>query len=540
MAGNKFIDCSEHNIIDWSKARSEVGNVYVRCGIRGSLAKTSPKYYKIIREDFKFRQNIESILKYGIPFSIYYFPTDMNDSEALESAKWFYDICKGLELAFPPVLDSENVFGNNGEAGRANSLSKSERTRLLKIITDYFNERGMNIGIYASASWFNNKIDMSAFSDNVKDCTWVADSTAPVDYKGYYWLHQYGKGPLAGSSKDIDMNKITGKIPGVFIDSVPQPVIENPVDVIIRLAEAEVGYKEKASNKDLYSKTGNAGTNNYTKYGKEMHDIQPKNMDFPAAWCDAFVDWLMVQLCKYFGYGVDKAKELLCGDFDDYTFNSVNYYKKANRWVTKNPKRGYQIFFGGSGHTGIVIAVDSSYVHTVEGNKGNMVKICKYKLDDKSIIGYGRPKYELLSKAYNNSISSSSSYKFKTMLSLGSKGNKVRFLQWILGGLEVDGSFGPKTEAKVKAYQTNKGLEVDGIVGPLTWKSLISDMANLSKGSSGRHVRALQLALGGLVVDGSFGSKTEEAVNKFKRMYGMAEDGIVNSSVWQKIFESYI
>ena len=33
----------------------------------------------------------------------------------------------------------------------------------------------------------------------------------------------------------------------------------------------------------------------------------------------------------------------------------------------------------------------------------------------------------------------------------------------------VDGDFGPKTEAAVKAYQQDRGAQVDGIVGDQTW-----------------------------------------------------------------------
>ena len=33
----------------------------------------------------------------------------------------------------------------------------------------------------------------------------------------------------------------------------------------------------------------------------------------------------------------------------------------------------------------------------------------------------------------------------------------------------VDGDFGPKTEAVVKAYQQDRGVQADGIVGDQTW-----------------------------------------------------------------------
>ncbi len=62
-------------------------------------------------------------------------------------------------------------------------------------------------------------------------------------------------------------------------------------------------------------------------------------------------------------------------------------------------------------------------------------------------------------------------------LQTGSKGVAVRGLQRMLltrgfEAGEIDGRFGPKTDAAVRAYQSDHGLDVDGIVGPKTWDSL--------------------------------------------------------------------
>lgn len=45
----------------------------------------------------------------------------------------------------------------------------------------------------------------------------------------------------------------------------------------------------------------------------------------------------------------------------------------------------------------------------------------------------------------------------------------VALLQQKLGGLKVDGKFGPKTEAAVRRFQKTHGLPVTGVVGPETW-----------------------------------------------------------------------
>ena len=60
----------------------------------------------------------------------------------------------------------------------------------------------------------------------------------------------------------------------------------------------------------------------------------------------------------------------------------------------------------------------------------------------------------------------------------GSKGNDVLELQKLLNkngyNLAEDGSYGGKTEAAVRDYQTKNGLKVDGIVGTNTWSKLNS------------------------------------------------------------------
>ena len=173
------------------------------------------------------------------------------------------------------------------------------------------------------------------------------------------------------------------------------------VSRVLAVADAEVGYLEKKNGNltYLYDKKKNAGSANYTKYGYEMHRIYPAVMDYPAAWCDAFVDY-----CFQLAYGVSNARKMLGGQFDDYTPRSAELYKKMGAWYAV-PKRGDQIFFQNSTriyHTGIVVDVRNDTVYTVEGNTsdGSAVEpnggaVCRkqYPCNYSRIAGYGRPAY---------------------------------------------------------------------------------------------------------------------------------------------------
>ena len=72
-------------------------------------------------------------------------------------------------------------------------------------------------------------------------------------------------------------------------------------------------------------------------------------------------------------------------------------------------------------------------------------------------------------------------------ISYGSSGDDVKKLQELLNGngysLDVDGRFGPKTQAAVKDYQTKNKLKVDGIVGTNTWGAL-TNSTNSAPGST--------------------------------------------------------
>lgn len=367
---------------------------------------------------------------------------------------------------------------------------------------------------------------------------WCAQygSNAGTDYQSNPWtdsngfgawksdtIRQYSsKGRITGYSANIDIDKAyltaeqwraMAKGTKATTQTTKQ---DNPIDVVLSIASSYVRYHE--------------GANNKTIFGDTMHALQPGNMDANAPWCDAFVDFCVYKMCQRFGYGAEMAKKVLCGDFDDYTYASVALYKKAGRW-TQNAARGHQIFFGGLGHTGLVEKVSGGVVYTIEGNKGDEVRRCSYSVNSPTIIGYGRPKYELIT-------GTAEPVEDDGILRRGSKGKAVRFLQLVLGGLDDDCSFGAKTDAKVRAFQRSHGLTVDGEVGKNTLAAIKRTLPLLKRGSTGRYVEALQVALGGLTVDGSFGKLTYNAVVAFQRESGLQSDGEVGQLTWHALFDT--
>lgn len=124
---------------------------------------------------------------------------------------------------------------------------------------------------------------------------------------------------------------------------------------VIQIAEQEIGYLEKKSNADLDSKTGNAGSGNYTKYWR---DVYPQYQGQP--WCACFVSWCMMK-----AFGLDTASRLL----QHWPF--VYCPTLAGKTSNKTPKVGSVVLFFRSGayaHTGIVTAVTDSTITTIEGN----------------------------------------------------------------------------------------------------------------------------------------------------------------------------
>ena len=156
-----------------------------------------------------------------------------------------------------------------------------------------------------------------------------------------------------------------------------------------------VGYLEKKSNKDLLGFTANAGDKNYTIFAKWYKEDYGKNFQ-GQPWCAMFVTE-----CVKRAVGIE-IQETIMPHFA-YCPDGVSFFKKAGKWIEKNPKEGDIIFFkdasGVSCHVGYVYGADGENVYTVEGNtssksgvipNGGAVAMKSYDKNYSRILGYGR------------------------------------------------------------------------------------------------------------------------------------------------------
>ncbi len=197
-SGTMGIDVSKHNgTIDWNAVKnSGVSYVIIRCGYRGYTQGS-------LIIDPKFEQNIKGATAAGLKVGVYFFSQAVDEVEAVEEASFVLDAVKGYRISYPIFLDVE-YSGAAGHKGRADNLSRAERTAVCKAFCATISSGGYTAGIYANKTWLESMLDpgqLSAYK------IWLAQYAAAPTYGGRYDLWQYkSTGKVSGISGNVDMN----------------------------------------------------------------------------------------------------------------------------------------------------------------------------------------------------------------------------------------------------------------------------------------------------------------------------------------------
>ena len=285
---------------------------------------------------------------------------------------------------------------------------------------------------------------------------------------------------------------------------------DEAIKAVISLAEAEVGYHEKASNAQLDDPDGNSGGNNWTKYARDLDAIPDyyNGKKNGYAWCDIFVDWCFVKC-----FGAEKGRQMLYQPEQSAgagCLYSAGYYKQANAFHRTNPRVGDQIFFSYSSveysHTGIVVGVNGNTITTVEGNTSDSVGRRTYETSNRSIAGYGTPNWSLALEMWER--------------------------PWavVVNG-QIVNSGDPQSEPQKEEATVEQPKEDHSWSPPLLKYdpdnyyeacTLLQAALNVRNFQSGR-------------ADGYFGAKTQASVNRAKAFYGLESDGVCDQELWDKL-----
>ena len=332
------------------------------------------------------------------------------------------------------------------------------------------------------------------------------------------------------------------------------------VQAILDLAIQQEGYLEKASPQHEDSKTENAGTNNYTKYGRDLKNNIGSPYADGVSWCDEFCDWLFWKLG-----GKQAILDHLYG-CSAYTPTSAQYFKNNGAWYTgTSPKPGYQIFFKNSQricHTGIVLKCANGYVYTIEGNttsakgvvaNGGCVRQKSYSVTYPAIAGYGIP------KCAQGQTQSNASQALQEKKALVQEVKQVQtyvnenIMPFMLKqgvfqeALKVDGDYGKLSRHAILAHwknemnkQFNCGFDLkNSYFGPSCRAN--ANKCVVSYGSTGTFALIAQLVLKSRgyyagELDGEFGPQSCKAVVAFETMHHLIVESVQNVKVGQQVW----
>lgn len=485
--GARVIDVSEfqQDGIDCGKVRAGGYAVVLRIGLRGSVP-GSDRYRKI-GYDYHFKKYLDGVIRAGIPYSVYFFPTPLSDAEADEEAKWIIMNVAGLNLSMPLWLDSERVPN-----GVANDISTERRTRYLKRITDKLVDAGIPCGIYASTSWLQHQIDMGQLQQQVRDNTWCAQYNTTCTYDGIYAMWQYSsKAKVDGINGNVDISevkrsfnmscrKMEEKTDSMAKDNVKIFPVTDPVRISNSGSDEHGNYKGgsagdqtgrewqvrdwynrpwncvlrhpdpevRACLADLATKAANNNRIGYDQYQRQTYwnELQKVNYDPSKITvpCEADCSAGVIANVKAAGYllGRPELQQVSC----TYTGNMRAGMTAAGFDCLTDPK-----YLTGSSYlvAGDILLNDKHHTATAVTNGVN--------------AGGWKPTNAAM-----------------PLIKKGSKGAAVRKLQEILiskgyscGSYGADSDFGSATDAAVRAFQKDHGLVADGEVGPLTWGVLL-------------------------------------------------------------------
>jgi GH25 family lysozyme M1 (1,4-beta-N-acetylmuramidase) len=156
-ASYTVIDISKYNTAsNYTTAASNIDGVIIRAGYRGYGASGTLVTDSLFETHYS---GFKDLTKIGV----YWFSQAITTTEAVNEANYLYNLIKDKEIDFPIYINSD--YANSTQSGRADNLSKTERTTMLVALCDRLTQLGYSTGVYASESWFNTSLDLDTIQE---------------------------------------------------------------------------------------------------------------------------------------------------------------------------------------------------------------------------------------------------------------------------------------------------------------------------------------------------------------------------------------
>ena len=196
VTSHKGIDVSKYQgTIDWSAVKEEgIEYAFIRLGLRGYESA------KIVLDEY-YEANMKGANSAGVAAGVYFFTQAVTVEEAKEEADFVIEHLAGYDVSCPGVFDVARISGGKG---RADQLTKEERTAITIAFCEAVKAAGYTPMIYGNVVCFTRLLDMTKLNDYEK---WYAfyDDYMYMPYNVSCWQYTE-KGLVDGIPGNVDLN----------------------------------------------------------------------------------------------------------------------------------------------------------------------------------------------------------------------------------------------------------------------------------------------------------------------------------------------
>ncbi|MBO5031349.1 MAG: glycoside hydrolase family 25 protein [Lachnospiraceae bacterium] len=196
VISHKGIDVSKYQgEIDWNAVKADgVEYAFIRLGLRGYESG------KLVLDDY-FADNMTGANDAGVMAGVYFFTQAVTVDEAKEEAEFVIQNMAGYDVPYPVVFDVELITNADG---RADNLTKEERTDITIAFCEAVKAAGYTPMIYGNIVCFTQLLDMTRLNDYDK---WYAfyDDYMYMPYDVSCWQYTES-GTVSGIKGKVDLN----------------------------------------------------------------------------------------------------------------------------------------------------------------------------------------------------------------------------------------------------------------------------------------------------------------------------------------------